>query len=83
MDAGSLLFFSILAAYVASPSSSAQQALRDAYLRQSGIQDNLNRTAKYLERRELSNEARVYLGYTAFISKTVMDKRIQFEWRFP
>lgn len=84
MDPNSLLFFSILSVFAASPAdNSAHQALFNAYLKQSGIESNINGTLKYLERRELSQEAKIYIGYTAYISKTIIDKKIVIKWGFP
>lgn len=83
MDPTSLLFFSALTVFVAVPEGGARQATLNAYMKQSGIESNINDTLKYLERRELSKEAKIYLGYTAYIGKTLIDKRIVFEWRFP
>jgi hypothetical protein len=81
MDPTSLLFFSILSVAVASPTDEAHSALLNAYLKQSGIQSNLDRMGKHYEH-QVPEETRVYLGYAAYISKTVIDKRIVFKWSF-
>jgi len=78
VDPTSALFLSVAALFIASPDDTADRAILNAYLRQSGI----NRSVKEFERREVPDEARVYLGPAAYITKTLIDKRIVFTFRF-
>lgn len=82
MDPNSALLLSILAVIAASPNGKGNQTLLNAYLKQSGIESNLSNYGEHLERQHLSNEARIYLGYMTYISKTVIDRKIVFKWSF-
>jgi hypothetical protein len=78
MDTTSALFLSVAAIFIASPEDGADKALLNAYLKQSGIESHFKR----LEKKEVPDEARIYLGYAAFISKTMIDKKVVVQWKF-
>lgn len=78
MDLNTALFFSALAISAASPDSSADKAVLNAYLKQSGIERN----AKRFEKRHVPKRVRMYLGYAAFVVKTVSDQQITMRWSF-
>lgn len=81
MDPASLLFVSVMVTAIASPTDSAHSALLNAYLKQSGIEPNLARVGKHYEQ-QVPEELKLYFGYAGFISKTMIDRRITFTWRF-
>jgi hypothetical protein len=79
VEPNSLLFISVAALVIASPQGDADKALARAYLKHTGI----DRSLKDFEKDHTPEEARIYLGYAAYISKTMIDKKIVFTWRFP
>jgi hypothetical protein len=81
MDPTSLLFFSCLAVGIASPKPDAHSHILDAYLRQSGIEQNLDKLGHHYEQK-IPDEVKIYAGWAGYISKTVVDRKIVFTWRF-
>ena len=82
MDPNSLLFLTALSMMVASPSPSADLVLMNAYLKQSGIERNIEAHAKRLERRYVSKDVKVVTGYAAYLGKVLVEKRITIQWGF-
>jgi hypothetical protein len=59
--------------------SSASQAVGSAYLKQSGIEKQLDE----FQRRELSESLRARLGEATFLVQTITSQQITYTWRFP
>ena len=81
MDITSLLLFSALAIGTAVPTESARSAVMNSYLKQSGIEDNVTRYGAHYEK-QIPEDARIYLGYSAYLTKVVVDKYITVKWSF-
>jgi hypothetical protein len=81
LDPSSLLFFSVLTVALISPTEDARNSLLNGYMKQSGIEANLERFGRHYEQR-VPDELKIYLGYAGYISKTITERKIVFQWRF-
>jgi hypothetical protein len=79
MDANAIFIFAILTSNVFFLDNDGTRAAREAYYQHSGM----NRYVEQLDRRFIPNELRAPLGNVALVSKTIIDRRIEFRWTFP
>jgi hypothetical protein len=82
MDPSTILFLSFIGMTSACPDKGGDSALMQAYMQQSGIQQMINASANNLQKRMLTDDERFYLGYTAYLTKIVTEKKIVIQWRF-
>ncbi len=78
MDPNGLLLMSVLFITSFSDDSKANQKAIQAYAKQSGI----DRTLKEYERELIPQDVRVYLGPGLAITRSVVERRIIFQWSF-
>lgn len=62
-----------------SRNSQAATTAAQAYVKQSGIERQLNE----LQERELSPELRARIGQATFLVKTISSQSVSYTWRFP
>lgn len=82
MDPTSTLFIFVAASVAASPQPNADQALLNAYLKQSGIEKQIIDYGKKVERQQIPKNIEIKVGYLLFVSKTLIEKRITIQWGF-
>lgn len=63
--------------------TNALRAASAAYYRQSGIEQQVDELSARLARQYTTPELRLVVGNLALVTRTVMEQRISFEWRFP
>lgn len=79
MESNILLFFSILAVTSIDPSRDGQSEALRAYYKYTGLETSLNK----LEREAIPQEVRTSIGTAAWISQTVVNKKVTFKITFP
>jgi hypothetical protein len=79
MDPNGFILFSVLLIAGFSPDSTADRKAFEAYAKYRGYDDVL----RDIGREMVSDELKVYVGPGVFITRTLVEKRIILEWRFP
>lgn len=79
MDPSILLFFSVVAMTVASPTGSAgQTAALTAYAKETGIDQML----QDLEKKHIPKQVEIYFGNAVVITQVIFERKVQFKWTF-
>lgn len=71
----------LLAAVSVQNKGQASQKSLDAYLRYTGIDKQIDFSLNNIQK-QVPDEAKFYIGNGVFIAKTIVDKKIVFQWTF-
>lgn len=78
MNVGLFIFLSALTVSV----PNGQQQIVQAYYRQSGLDKPVRQVEQNVTSR-LSDNTKFYVGNAAFITKVLVEQKIELKWRFP
>jgi len=81
METNIALLALLVVASAASKGASSQKSL-DAYVRYTGADTSINQSFNHVQQ-NVDKSTQMYLGAGVYLTKSIIDRRIEFTYRFP